>query len=107
MISIPAGYKTTEEYREYVLEQQKNANIKWADNMFKVFTLNHAQTLQDISYQVARVSTELYDSLDSEYDYPTMFGPDDIKNKLHSLRQTVIELVSYMERLDETSNGLR
>jgi hypothetical protein len=106
MISIPAGYKTTEEYREYVMECQKAAHDKWADNMSKVFTLNHAQTLHDISRKMSSVSIHLYDSLDSEYDYPTLFGPDDIKNNLHSLRQTVTELVSYMTRLDERSNGL-
>lgn len=100
---IPVGYKSTEEYKAHVIERQTNARNKWADDMAKVFTLNHAQTLQDISHNLGAVSNDLYDSLDSEYDYPTLFGSNDIKDKLHTLRQTVNELWSYMDRLEEKS----
>ena len=89
---IPVGYKSTEEYI--------------IGSMAKVFTLNHAQTLQDISHKLGMDSNDLYDSLDSEYDYPTLFGSNDIKDKLHTLRQTVKELSSYMDRLEEKSLGM-
>ena len=100
---IPLGYNSIEEYRERTRKSNETYRNKYSERLSNVIDTIRAHTLQNMTADLEILATALYDVTHSRAYNPNLFTDTDIRQNILIFRQTLNELNSYMERIEESS----
>ena len=100
---IPLGYNSIEEYRERTRKSKEAYWNTYTERLSSIVDTTRAHTLQDMTADLEILATALYDVLHSRENNPNLFTEADVRQNILVFRQTLNELNSYMERIEESS----